>query len=153
LAPNYGSYSSGYAPDVYGGAYRYDGPSLGYDSGYSGYAGGLPLSDGGATSGTPYSGTYGAYNPSVSVVTPSEKRAHITLSVPEGAQVWFEGGKTKSTGAVRQFQSPPLTPGEKYTYEIRARWTENGREVTQTQQVGVSAGANVRVAFPAPKAR
>ena len=32
-------------------------------------------------------------------------------------------------------------------YEIRARWTENGRDVTQTQTVAVSPGAQVTVDF------
>jgi uncharacterized protein (TIGR03000 family) len=48
---------------------------------------------------------------------------------------------------VRQFYSPPLAPG-RYSYEVRARWTENGREVNQTQQVQVTPGARVEVDFP-----
>jgi uncharacterized protein (TIGR03000 family) len=52
---------------------------------------------------------------------------------------------------VRAFQSAPLTPGQQYTYEFRARWkNDDGREVTQTQQVIVTAGAHVRVDFPVP---
>jgi hypothetical protein len=31
---------------------------------------------------------------------------------------------------------------------VQARWNENGHDVTQTQQVTVSAGASVRVDFP-----
>jgi uncharacterized protein (TIGR03000 family) len=67
--------------------------------------------------------------------------------VPGNAEVWFDGEKTTSTGTNRQFRSPPLTPGQRYRYEVRVRWVENGREVTQTQQVVVSAGANVNVSF------
>ena len=37
--------------------------------------------------------------------------------------------------------SPTLTPGQDYTYEVKARWTEDGKEVVQTRQVDVSAGA------------
>jgi uncharacterized protein (TIGR03000 family) len=73
--------------------------------------------------------------------------AHVTLSVPVNAEIWFDGSATTSTGSVREFQSPSLSPG-RYTYEIRARWTENGREITQTQKVAVSPGAHLRVAFP-----
>ena len=51
-----------------------------------------------------------------------------------GAEVWFNGTPTTSTGPARQFASPPLTPGTRYSYDIRATWNENGREVTQTQQ-------------------
>ena len=67
---------------------------------------------------------------------------------PGAARLWFEDTQTTTTGAVREFASPPLTPGTQYTYTVRATWTENGRDVTQTQQVGVTAGARVAVDFP-----
>ena len=70
------------------------------------------------------------------------------ILVPAGARLWFDDAATTSTGAIRQFNSPPLTPGTRASYEVRARWTENGHEVTQTQRVEVTAGANVRVNFP-----
>jgi len=75
--------------------------------------------------------------------------AHIAMRVPEEAEIWFDGVKTTSTGEFRAFQSPPLTPGRRYAYEVRARWGENGHEVTQTQKVTVSAGADVTIRFPA----
>jgi uncharacterized protein (TIGR03000 family) len=83
-----------------------------------------------------------------SVPTPVATTAHVTTSVPAGAEIWIDGTKTTSTGTVRQFQSPPLTPGQPYNYEIRARWSENGHEVTQTQKVEVTAGGHVNVTFP-----
>jgi uncharacterized protein (TIGR03000 family) len=72
---------------------------------------------------------------------------HVTVSVPEDAEIWFNDTKMTSTGAVREYQSPPLTPGTFYTYAVRARWNENSREVTQTQQVLVTAGTHVKVDF------
>jgi len=81
-------------------------------------------------------------------VTSSDTRAHVTISVPADAELWAEGIEMTSTGSVREFQSPPLTAGSRYTYELRARWNENGHEVTQTQQVAVAAGAHVSVRFP-----
>jgi uncharacterized protein (TIGR03000 family) len=51
-------------------------------------------------------------------------------------------------GSVREFQSPPLTPGHRYPDDVRARWNENGQEMTQTQKVEVTAGTNVIVNFP-----
>src|SRR5262249_60664467 len=86
-------------------------------------------------------------SPSAAPAQP-DNRAHITVSVPAEAEVWFEGVKRPATGAVREYQSPPLTPGVQYTYDIRARWKENGQEVTQTQQVEVAAGTHVDVHFP-----
>ena len=79
---------------------------------------------------------------------PIDSTAHVTVRVPADAQVWIEGTKTTSTGAMRQFQSPPLTPGSRYTYDIKASWNESGREMTQTQHVQVTAGARTNVTFP-----
>jgi len=46
----------------------------------------------------------------------------------------------------REFQSPPLKPGQ-YTYEIRARWTENGHDITRIQKVPVSPGDHSTLLF------
>jgi uncharacterized protein (TIGR03000 family) len=85
---------------------------------------------------------------------PAEMRedttAIVTVKLPVDAELWFEGTKTKETGSVREFQSPPLTPGRRYTYDVQARWEENGKMVTQSQTVGVSAGSAVTVEFPVP---
>jgi uncharacterized protein (TIGR03000 family) len=82
--------------------------------------------------------------------------ASLDLRVPASAEVTFETEKTTQTGAVRSFESPPLTPGRDYVYEIKATWTENGREVVRTRQVNVRAGEQVMVDFtprPASTAR
>ena len=111
--------------------------SLTYDSGYRGLS---PAEyQAYAQAGTANNG---------SVSTPVDTAAHVTASVRAGAEIWIDGTKTTATGAVRQFQSPPLTPGQRYNYEIRARWIENGHEVTQTQKVEVTAGGHVNVTFP-----
>jgi len=81
---------------------------------------------------------------------PPDNIATLTVKVPVDAEVWFDGTKTTSTGPVREFQSPALTPGQKYSYQVRARWQENGHAVTQTRNVGVNAGAHIEVEFPVP---
>lgn len=83
---------------------------------------------------------------------PQNQTALVHVQVPPNAEVWFSGEKTNSTGTVRDFQSPPLTPGSRYAYDIRARWQQDGQEVTQEQTVTVWAGANVTVTFPRPEA-
>jgi uncharacterized protein (TIGR02246 family) len=45
-----------------------------------------------------------------------------------------------------------LEVGRKYRYEIRARWTEDGRTVQQTRKVAVTGGDTVRVDFLTPLA-
>jgi uncharacterized protein (TIGR03000 family) len=81
---------------------------------------------------------------------PAAYTAEIEVLVPDDAAVWFNDWKGKSTGPVRRFQSPSLTPGQKYEYTVKARWEENGRPVTQTRPAFVTAGARVRVDFFAP---
>jgi len=76
-----------------------------------------------------------------------DNTAHLEVLVPGNATLWINDWKAGSTGVVRKLRSPPLTPSRHYTYTIRARWEEDGREVTQTRQVAVSAGAKVRVDF------
>jgi uncharacterized protein (TIGR03000 family) len=129
----------GYYPDLYN---TY--PS--YDSGYFGSYGAAPLYSGDATYGTPSSDTYQAFYPPPTVI-PSDTGAQVTVTVPAGAEIWFDGTATTSTGTVRQFNSPPLTPG-KHSYEIRAHWSENGHEATQSQRVEVTPGAHISVSFP-----
>jgi uncharacterized protein (TIGR03000 family) len=70
--------------------------------------------------------------------------------MPAGSRLWFDGMPNPSTGPVRQVDSPPLTPGYRYHYEVQASWNENGHEVTQRQQVEVTAGAHINVNFPIP---
>jgi uncharacterized protein (TIGR03000 family) len=145
--PGYGNYRSanyGYRP--YYGSYGYS-PYL-YNSFPSYDYGAASLDDGGATYATPSSDTYQANYPPPPAI-PLDTSAHVTVTVPEGAEIWFDGTATTSTGTVRQFNSPALTSGN-FSYEIRARWSENGREVTQTQRVEVTPGAHVNVGFPVP---
>jgi uncharacterized protein (TIGR03000 family) len=80
----------------------------------------------------------------------SDMIAHVAILVPAEAEVWFGTGKTAQSGARREFVSPPLTPGQVYTYRVRARWTEGGKEVVQERQVDVSAGSWKGVDFTRP---
>jgi uncharacterized protein (TIGR03000 family) len=83
--------------------------------------------------------------------TPTDTTAHIDVRVPAGTEVWVEGAQTKQTGELRHFVSPPLTPGQEFVYDIRARWTDaNGQVVDQTRHVQVHAGSQVVENFTAP---
>jgi uncharacterized protein (TIGR03000 family) len=141
---SYGYYPYGYGYSPYDSAYADDSSWYpGLDEAYSpGYAGGL-------TSVSPLSGASQGPSSSAQADVPT----HVTVRVPAGADIWINGSQTYSAGPVREFQSPPLTPGQQYTYEFRARWKDDdSREVTQTQQVAVTAGAHARVDFPVPSA-
>jgi uncharacterized protein (TIGR03000 family) len=64
----------------------------------------------------------------------------IVAHLPEDAQIWFEGQPTVQKGNLRLFTSPPLTPGKDYTYTVRVRWVEDGRQFSQTGLIPVHAG-------------
>ena len=158
----------GFYPYSYGYPFGYGYAPYGY--GYYAYLGGYYPERTSYTEASPwYPGEDRAYAPGVTAagftsVSPlaggtqesgpsgqAGSVAHVTVKVPAGADVWVDGANTFSAGPVREFQSAPLTPGQQYTYEFRARWkNDDGREVTQTQQVTVTAGAHARVDFPVP---
>ena len=95
--------------------------------------------------------SYQSYYPPAGTAA-SSNTALVTVYVPRaGAEVWFGDSATQQTGTVRQFQSPPLTPGRDYTYRITARWTgPDGRPVVQARDVTVRAGSQVTVDFTRP---
>jgi uncharacterized protein (TIGR03000 family) len=76
---------------------------------------------------------------------PPEPVANVYLGVPAEAEVWFNGVKMKQAGTLRHFETPRLTPGESYSYEVRARWVEDGKPITRTETVQVRAGKDVYV--------
>jgi uncharacterized protein (TIGR03000 family) len=146
---NNGGFRHGYYP--YYGYYPY---SYGYypsDYGYSPDYGSYPSYDYGADDSS-YYGTddsvLGGDAASDASGSDAGTGAIVTVNVPADAEIWFDGRKTRSTGSVREFEVPPLTAGHRYSYKVRARWEENGHEVTQTQEVPVAAGTHARVNFP-----
>jgi uncharacterized protein (TIGR03000 family) len=162
------SASAGGAPGGYRGGYGgYRGGYGGYRGGYGGYRGGYYPGIGIGFYYAPYdygyAPTYLYSSPPVVVASPgaiptetadapspsdpADGRARVEVLVPADAEVWFNGDPTTQRGAQRHFTSPPLTPGRDYQYEIRARWTEDGRTVDQTRTIVVHANARVGVDF------
>ncbi len=120
---NYGGY--GYSPGYYGYRY-YDMPD--YYSSQPSYA-------------TPSYYYTPATTGEEQEASDAANRALVQVRVPDNAEVFFEGEKTNQPGSPRRFISPPLQPGKTFTYDIRARWTDNsGKPVEKTQQVKVQAG-------------
>jgi uncharacterized protein (TIGR03000 family) len=73
----------------------------------------------------------------------------INLAVPANAEISFDGQETVQKGGFRQFISPPLIPGQEYSYDIEVRWTEDGTESTQSRRITVHAGDVVNLLFNA----
>jgi uncharacterized protein (TIGR03000 family) len=124
------------------------GYSGGYHQGYEGvYQGGYPQVNPPPYGVTPYQSYYIGPRPTEA----DRSRAAITVQVPQGATLWFDGAKTTQTGSLRSFVSPPLQSGLNYAYDVRARWTENGKAREATRTVQVHAGDRLQVNLSAAK--
>jgi uncharacterized protein (TIGR03000 family) len=66
--------------------------------------------------------------------------AVMVAHVPEDAEIWFEDAPTTRKGTLRQFVSPPLTPGKEYKYSVRVAWMEEGGKVSQVNTFPIHAG-------------
>jgi len=77
----------------------------------------------------------------------ADNKAHLWLRVPKDAEIWFDGTKTKQTGELRHFFSPPLTRGKRFSYEVRLRFMKDGKPVEETQRLVVEAGQTIRRDF------
>jgi len=129
------------------GPYSYPGPYLSYygdDPSYVQNSGGsnpgaMPYVDDARGSG--YQSFYG--RPGA-----NRNEALVRVQVPSpDARVWIQDMLSRQRGYERVFISPPLEPGGKYTYTLRASWMENGREVSREKKVSVSPGQPATVVF------
>ncbi len=77
---------------------------------------------------------------------PAKTEARIEIRVPvSDARIWFGNKKTSQQGLVRDFISPPLEPGKKYRYQLRAVWREQGVEVERNRAIEVQAGDFIQI--------
>jgi uncharacterized protein (TIGR03000 family) len=138
----------------YFGLYGYNDPWF-YPGYYPGYAGGYYAPDyysAPSIEAEPYldRDLYGdsGYGPSLG----QDDVVHLRVRVPHAeAQLWVENQATSQAGTERDFDSPSLTPGKPFVYEMRAQWTENGRAVVQTRKITVRAGQRLLVDFTQPQ--
>ncbi|MER3416596.1 MAG: hypothetical protein C4297_10340 [Gemmataceae bacterium] len=89
---------------------------------------------------------YRVYRGSTDYAPSTEARIRVLLPV-EDALVFFEGVQTQQQGKERLFVSPPLEPGRKFTYSIKAQWKEGDKPVEREKQIEVEAGMVVIVDF------
>ncbi len=78
--------------------------------------------------------------------------ALLNVTVPADAKVFVNGAATTSTGTQRQFVSRGLVAGNRYSYEIRAEVTIDGKTVTETKTVSIGPGQQAALAFNMDKA-
>ena len=84
----------------------------------------------------------------VSADVPNNNTALLRVHLPADAKLFF--GTTEAngqSGSMRLFRSPSLDLGTDYQYDLRARWTENGRTVERSRTVPIHANDVVNVDF------
>jgi uncharacterized protein (TIGR03000 family) len=131
-----GYYNDGYYGQTYGGTY-YSNPT--WSGGYNRAGAYYPpdFSD----------GQFGQGQFSQDMGTIADAKAHVMVRVPASdAQVWFDDHRTQQTGTQRNFDSPSLESGT-YSYKIRAKWRQDGKDKEQTRTVRVQPGQRVTVDF------
>jgi uncharacterized protein (TIGR03000 family) len=166
----YGGY--GYRRGFYGGYYPYGygfgvgygaagygyGYGLGYGTGFYGYETAPAYGySGDASNLVGYSSSVVSdyYSPSAfAAISPAsdlpDTAVVLDVRVPANAEIWVNGVKMHLTGASREFVSPPLTPSQVGTYDLRARWEEDGQQVQRTRRVTVRAGDRLSINFINP---
>jgi len=67
--------------------------------------------------------------------------AKVKITVPADAVIEVDGVKTTTTGVVRQFITPALTPGTKYVYQVKVTVMKaGGKQSTVEEKITVEAG-------------
>lgn len=67
------------------------------------------------------------------------------------AELWVNRTKTATSGAERTFETPELTDGREFRYEVEAKWVRNGVAMAATKNVVVAGGRSVMVDFTQEK--
>jgi uncharacterized protein (TIGR03000 family) len=90
--------------------------------------------------------------PPLTAASVAGRRALVHVEVPANATVWFNGAQTRQGGRLRTYETPALESGYPYTYDVKARWEQDGKPVERTQRIEVYPGGRITVAFAGPGA-
>lgn len=73
--------------------------------------------------------------------------ARIVVKLPADAELYVDDVRFTRTGATRTIETPPLEPGERYSYTLRAVAERGGRTVSASKKIAFRAGETTRVDF------
>lgn len=80
------------------------------------------------------------------VALANEFPATLTVQLPAAAEVWLDGKRVKgSTAAEWALTSPVLTPGQTYTFLVKAQWTSGGKTYEAKRAVTLGPGDHSRL--------
>jgi uncharacterized protein (TIGR03000 family) len=97
---------------------------------------------------TAYTGAYRKTLPARSATgSAPAHRAMLSVQAPSDAKVWVQGEEVQQTDGNRIVASPPLRPGEDYSYTVTAQWKVNGKTMEQSQKISVRAGERSGLLF------
>jgi uncharacterized protein (TIGR03000 family) len=71
----------------------------------------------------------------------------LSVKVPADAKVFVNDRPTTSTGTDREYVSHDLAPGARYNYNIRAEFERDGKTVTETKSIQLTAGQTANLDF------
>lgn len=131
-----GAYRSG------GGYYSYYGPGYSYPAYYAG-----PV----YYNGTPgYTSYYG--ESAIPIIAASNMRAPATVevSLPPDAKLLIDSTPVAAEGSMRRLVSPPIDPGQDYTYLLTGTIMRDGKEQKVEKRINVRAGQTTRVTLEFP---
>jgi len=132
--------------NYYGGAYYTNPQPYNYSSPAS-YNSGYPT----GVQASGYQSYQSSYPPTAQTTgaPDNSKRTVIHVHVPVDAQVLFDDTPTRQTGTERHFMTPPLDKSD-YSYQVTARWMDNGKERRETRTVRVIPGQTVNLDLTRP---
>jgi uncharacterized protein (TIGR03000 family) len=67
----------------------------------------------------------------------------VTVRLPADARLYVNGVLCPLTSAERSFETPPLRPGRRYSYTLKAVVSRGGEDLDRTHRIDVRAGAAV----------
>ncbi len=82
-----------------------------------------------------------------SAVAEEKKPAVLIVHLPGDAELTVAGVPSKQIGGVRTFDTPPLPPGTRFTYSLKAVWKDKGNVVSRETKAVVLAGKTTKVDF------
>jgi uncharacterized protein (TIGR03000 family) len=71
--------------------------------------------------------------------------AEIVVQIPAQAKLTIDDYETSQTGEVRRFLTPPLTPGWRFKYTLRATWKDGEHKIVRMAVASVQAGKETTV--------
>ena len=74
--------------------------------------------------------------------------ASVIVTLPVEATLFANGVRTNQTTGERNFVTPSLEQGKTFRYVLTIELVRNGRTITETREIEVEAGSEIRVNFP-----